>query len=87
MKKPWLSALLNFFTIGLGTVYNGRRVFFGVVLTLGAFSLTYIEQKLNVPATKDLYTQMFATILIMNAFFAWDGYKEAKEINSSKQQV
>jgi hypothetical protein len=31
-KNPWIAAALNFFFYGLGYVYLGKRVIFGVVL-------------------------------------------------------
>jgi hypothetical protein len=40
-KMPWLAALLNFFLMGLGTAYNGRRIPLGLALTVGAVLLTY----------------------------------------------
>jgi hypothetical protein len=79
MKKPWLAALLNFFFMGLGTLYVGKRKLFGLVLTLGAFSLTYIETSLKDLDT-NLYWQMFVTVFVVNVFFAIDGYQEAKTV-------
>ena len=46
-KMPWLAALLNFFLMGLGTAYNGRRIPLGIALTVGAGLLTYVEQNLS----------------------------------------
>lgn len=81
MKKPWLSAILNFFLMGLGYVYNGRRVPLGAALTVGALLLTYVEQNL----TGTLWTVMFCAVFLNNTFLAIDGYSEANAINSGRK--
>lgn len=80
MKKPWLSAVLNFFLMGLGYVYNGRRVPLGAALTVGALLLTYVEQNL----TGNLWLAMFCAVFLNNTFLAIDGYSEAKAINGGR---
>lgn len=40
MKNPWIAAVLNFFLMGAGTLYNSRRKAVGAVL------LTYVELNL-----------------------------------------
>lgn len=77
MKKPWLAAVLNFFFMGLGTLYVGRRRALGIALTLGAIGLTYVEMNLQTAAPA-LYPVMFVSVFVMNTFFAYDGYGEAK---------
>lgn len=81
MKKPWLAALLNFFLMGLGTAYNGRRVPLGVALTVGALLLTYVEQNLQAVAP-NLYWVMFGAVFLNNTFLAIDAYAEANAVNS-----
>ena len=44
MKKPWLAALLNFFFMGPGTIYNGKRALLGIGWTIAAILLTFVEQ-------------------------------------------
>ena len=83
MKRPWLAAVLNFFFMGPGTIYNGRRKLFGLALTIGAIGLTYVEfsiQNLN----QTLWAIMFGCIFLMNTFFAIDGWREAKMINEGQ---
>ena len=77
MKTPWLAAVLNFFLMGAGTLYNGRRVPLGAALTVGAILLTYVEMSLQT-AAPNLYWVMFGAVFLMNCFFAYDGYNEAK---------
>ena len=86
MKKPWLAGVLNFFLIGLGTLYVGKRKGLGLILTLGALSLTYVEQSIKA-LDASLYWQMFATVFVMNVFFAMDGAREAKEANENVPRV
>ncbi|MBI2415536.1 MAG: hypothetical protein HYV33_02620 [Candidatus Kerfeldbacteria bacterium] len=82
MKKPWLAGLLNFFFMGLGTLYLGKRKPFGLVLTLGSFALTYVELSLKA-VDINLYWIMFATVFVMNVLFTLDALREAKEINTA----
>lgn len=82
MKNPWIAAILNFFLMGPGTVYNGRRKAVGAALTVGAILLTYVELQLNTAAPA-LFPIMFGTVFLINSFLAIDGYNEAKAINAS----
>ncbi len=79
MKNPWIAAVLNFFFMGLGYVYNGKRTALGIFWTLGAIGLTYVEFGIQEPMP-DLYMIMFASVFVVNTCFAIDGYREAKSI-------
>ena len=81
-KMPWLAALLNFFLMGLGTAYNGRRIPLGLALTVGAILLTYVEQNLKAVAP-NLYWVMFCAVFLNNTFLAIDGFSEATKINAA----
>ena len=81
MKKPWIAAVLNFFFMGLGTVYVGRRKALGAALTVGAIALTYVEMNLKA-GSPGLYPIMFGAVFLMNAFFAYDGYTEAQAVSA-----
>ena len=83
MKKPWLAALLNFFFMGLGYIYNGKKVLPGILFTAGAVGLTYVEFGIQEPMPT-LYAIMFGSVLVVNTGFAIDGFKEAKAINAGK---
>ena len=76
-KNPWIAAVLNFFFMGLGTLYIGRRKLTGLGLTLGAIALTYVELQLQ-SAAPSLYPIMFAAVFVANTVLAIDGYNEAK---------
>mgnify|MGYP001572775920 CR=1 FL=1 len=80
MKMPWLAAVLNFFFMGLGYIYNGRRRVLGIGWTAAAIGLTYVEMSLRVPMP-NLYWTMFVSVFIANTCFATDGWREAEEIN------
>lgn len=81
MKKPWLAALLNFFLMGPGTLYVGRRKALGLALTVGAIALSWVEMQVKTAAPA-LYPVFFATVFFMNVFFALDGYREARDANT-----
>lgn len=80
MKKPWLAAILNFFFMGPGTFYVGRRKALGLALTIGAIVLTYVEFGIQT-AAPSYYPLMFGAIFLINTFLAIDGYKEAQALN------
>jgi hypothetical protein len=75
-RNPWVAAVLNFFFMGLGTLYIGRRKLTGLGLTLGAIALTYVELQLR-SAAPALYPIMFAAVFVANTMLAIDGYNEA----------
>jgi hypothetical protein len=78
-KNAWIAAVLNFFFMGLGTLYIGRRKLTGLGLTLGAFALTYVELQLQTAAPA-LFPIMFVTVFVVNTVLAIDGYNEAKSL-------
>lgn len=80
-KNPWIAAIFNFFLMGAGYIYNGKRVFLGVGFTIGAIVYTYVELHLK-EVDVNLYWMMFAATLLINTCFAIDGYREAKIINN-----
>lgn len=90
MKKPWLAALLNFFFMGPGYIYNGRRSLLGVGWTVTALLLTAVEQapifadgaKLQ-EISPTAFGLMFVAVFLGNTCFAVDGWREAKQINEA----
>jgi len=79
-KRPAISALLNFFLMGLGYVYNGKRIGLGIGFTIGALALTYVELQIQM-LEPTLYKIMFASVLVINTCFAIDAFREARRIN------
>ena len=84
MKRPWLSAILNFFFMGPGTFYNGRRKVVGALLTVGALGLTFAELQLQT-AAPSVFPIVFVSVFVINTALAIDGYNEAKSINQASQ--
>lgn len=76
-KNPWIAAVLNFFFMGLGTLYIGRRKLTGLGLTIAAIVLTYVELQLR-SAAPGLYPIMFGAVFVANTVLAIDGYNEAR---------
>ena len=89
MKRPWLAAVLNFFFMGPGYIYNGKRALLGVGWTIAAIVLTAVEQgplfaggvSLQT-ASPTAFAMTFAAVFLANTCFAVDGYREAKAINA-----
>ena len=81
-KKPWFAAILNFFFMGPGYIYNGKKVGLGIGFTIAAIALTYVELQLQ-ESNPMLHKIMFAAVFLANTCFAIDGYKEAKSINEN----
>lgn len=78
MKKPWVAALLNFLIAGLGYLYVGKRVGFGVGLVL--WEVTF----LGLSATNELSAIELLSMIMLGLIFAYDGYATAKEANAAK---
>ncbi len=92
MKYPWLSAILNFFFMGPGYIYNGKKVLLGILLTITAVGLTYLENFHTFSDGTNLqahdptaYAVLFACVFTANTGLAIDGYREAKEVNADKE--
>lgn len=75
--------------MGLGYVYNGKKVLLGVLLTIAAIGLTYVEnfhtfaEGKNLQATDSTaFAVLFVCVLLANTGLAMDAYKEAKAINT-----
>jgi len=81
-KSPWLAAILNFLLIGLGYVYVGKRIGFGIALVL--WSVIVYGATMSTPM---FYLQMSPLILldsfVFSVLFAYDGYKTAQEVNET----
>ena len=78
-KNPWIAAILNFFFMGLGYIYNQKRIGLGIGFTIGAIVLTYVELHLQ-ESDPTFHKIMFAAVFLVNTCFAIDGYNEAKKI-------
>lgn len=81
MKNPVAAAVLNIMTFGGGTIYVGKRVPFGIALTIGGNIIQTVEILVS-PIGGNLIPQYwpFLIIGIMTTKFAlaFDAYQEAK---------
>lgn len=81
-KSPILAAILNFLLFGAGTVYVGRRVAFGLGLTLGGLLAQVAEIIISPPVRNlapSIWPLLLGGIVIMKLSLAADAYREAKE--------
>lgn len=74
MKKPWLAALLNFLFYGVGYLYVGNRVLFGILLVV-----TGVSESIFWLSTDSMPPTIIITSLIASAAFAYDGYRDAQQ--------
>jgi len=74
-KNAYVAAILNFFLIGLGTLYNGKRAATGILMTIGALIATYVE--FNIKGTP-FYNYQALAFLLLGIGAAIDGWREAK---------
>ena len=83
-KKSWLAAVLNFFFMGAGYIYNQKRIALGIGFTITAIVLTYVELQLQ-ESNPTLHKIMFGAVFLLNTCFAIDAYNESK--NTSTQTI
>ena len=80
-KNAWVAAILNFMLFGGGTVYVGRRVLTGVLLTIGGTTAQVVEITVS-PAVKNaipsLWPFLLGGLVLMKVGLAIDGFREAK---------
>ena len=81
MKNPWVVAILNFITLGVGTMLLGKRVGLGLALTVGGALLRYEEIRIAPLFSGQLqlhWIPMIAGMTIAGLGLAIDGFREAK---------
>lgn len=81
-KKPWLAAVLNILLSGLGYVYVGKRILFGVLLIIGevfSYIFYFTDRALATRMLSNPYL-IFSGVALLVAI-AYDGYQNAKEVN------
>lgn len=79
-KNPIIAAILNFFLMGPGYIYNGTKVQLGIALTIAAVLLTYVEFGIK-SYDQQMYWIMFGAVFLANTFLAIDAYREAKSMS------
>ena len=82
MKNPTVVAVLNFFTIGLGTLLLGKRPLYGLLMFVGASLLRYEEVRQGYVFTGAFsWHWLIATVGLTSLGIATaiEGYKEASQ--------
>lgn len=79
-KNPGWAAFLNFFIPGLGYVYAGKRMGFGIGLVFWDSILLGLVFILPQQQT----VSFILDGIVMAILFAYDGYKTAQEVNEEK---
>ncbi len=81
MKNPWFIAILNFVTIGLGTVLVGKRPVHGLVVFVGASLLRFEEMRIGPAFTGAFSVHWLVATLgltLLGLATGREGYLEAK---------
>jgi hypothetical protein len=81
MKNPVLAAVLNFFLFGAGTLYVGRRMGVGLLLTIGG-TIAQIAEICVSPAGSNaipsVWPFLLGGLIVLKLGLAADGYAEAR---------
>jgi len=82
-KNPWIAAILNLLLYGAGTMYVGRRVAFGLMLTLTMLVVRYVEVKMKlINLSPEMWPWFVGALGVAQVACAMDGYDEAKKVNA-----
>lgn len=84
-KNPWLAAFLNFMFFGGGTLYNGRNMFGGALMTVGGMLVQGFEIKispLGSNALPALYPFLISGLVILKIGLGVAAYQEAKALSA-----
>ncbi len=80
-KNIVLAGILNFFLLGAGYIYSGKRVVTGIFLTLGAILLTYLEQVM-LESDSDEFKVTFVAVFLLAVGTTYDVVNEIKSEQS-----
>lgn len=81
-KNIWIASVLNFFLLGAGTLYVGKRPIVGGLLTVGAILATYVELQLQELDT-GLYWTMFVGFFLLAIGCTVDVWNEVKGLEAA----
>jgi hypothetical protein len=81
-KSPWLAAILNLLFNGVGYIYNGKRIIFGILI-LVPYLLSHVVDGSQILANMSPETTAIAvlSLIMTSSAFAYDAFQEAKKIN------
>lgn len=79
-KNPLFTAFLNLIWTGLGYIYVGKRVMFGVCFAI--WNAIFLALMITTPLSYTAWLFLSIDSFILSLLFAYDGYKTAQEVNS-----
>ena len=85
-KNAWVAAILNFFLMGAGTMYVGKRPLVGFLILLGGAGARFVEMKTSptfdhsIPA---LWPYLVGGLGVLQVALAIDGWREAKAVSGA----
>jgi hypothetical protein len=85
-KNPYIAGVLNFFTFGGGTLYIGKRILPGVLITIGGTIVQAAEIYSSPPVMNlipAVWPFLIGGIVILKIGLVIDGYREAVAVNNS----
>lgn len=80
-KNPILAAVLNFLLFGAGTMYVGRRMGVGLVMTLGGTVAQVAEILISPPVynlAPTIWPFLLGGLVVLKLGLAMDAYREAQ---------
>jgi len=83
-KNPWVAAVLNFFLFGGGTLYVGRRMVPGLLLTVGGNVVQALEISVSPAVSHPMWPNwpiLIGGLVVLKIGLAIDGYQEALSAN------
>ncbi len=83
-KNPILAAVLNFLLFGGGTVYVGKRVGVGLIMTLGGTVAQVAEILISPPVynlAPTIWPFLLGGLVVLKLGLAMDAYREAQSVN------
>jgi len=78
-KNPLIAMILNLLLPGLGYVYIGKRIAFGIGLTFLGITMGFVSIYAELPRV------VFIEALAGALLFALDGWNTAKEVNRENE--
>ena len=84
-KNPVVAAVLNFFFWGGGTMYVGKRMGFGLAMSIGGTLAQAVEimySPLGPYKGAPVWPGLLAGLVIMKISLAMDGHREASAFNA-----
>jgi hypothetical protein len=78
-KSPFLTAFLNLIWTGLGYIYVGKRVMFGVCFAI--WNAVFLTIMIMTPLPYTAWVFLSVDSSILSLLFAYDGYRTAEEVN------